>query len=49
MSDASRLAQLRLIRSPKVGPVTYRHLIQRFGSAEAAIIRSGSPGGCAIR
>ena len=38
MADAeSRLARLRLIRSANIGPVTYRHLIARFGSAEAAL------------
>ena len=31
------IARLRLIRTPSVGPVTYRQLIGRFGSAEAAI------------
>ncbi|HSX56932.1 MAG TPA: DNA-processing protein DprA [Sphingomonas sp.] len=33
----SDLARLRLIRSPRIGPVTYRQLIARFGSAEAAL------------
>lgn len=32
-----RLACLRLIRSENVGPVTFRELINRFGSAEAAL------------
>jgi DNA processing protein len=31
------VARLRLIRTPQVGPVTYRQLLQRFGSAQAAI------------
>lgn len=31
------LDRLRLIRTPGVGPVTYRHLLRRFGSARAAI------------
>lgn len=31
------LARLRLIRSPRIGPVTYRQLIARFGTAEAAL------------
>lgn len=30
-------ARLRLIRSPNIGPVSYRQLIARFGSAEAAL------------
>jgi DNA processing protein len=29
--------RIRLIRSPSIGPVTYRQLIARFGSAEAAL------------
>jgi DNA processing protein len=32
-----RLARLRLIRSAQIGPVTYRQLIARFGSAHAAL------------
>lgn len=30
-------ARLRLIRSANIGPVTYRHLIARFGTAERAL------------
>ena len=29
--------QLRLVRTPGIGPVTYRQLIARFGSSEAAL------------
>ena len=29
--------RLRLIRSPTIGPVSYRHLISRFGSASTAL------------
>ena len=29
--------RLRLVRSPGIGPVTYRQLIARFGSAVAAL------------
>jgi DNA processing protein len=29
--------RLRLIRSPSIGPVSYRHLMSRFGSAAAAL------------
>ena len=29
--------RLRLIRSPNIGPVTYRQLIERFGTARAAL------------
>lgn len=37
LSDRQRLAWLRLIRTENVGPATFRDLINRFGSAEAAI------------
>jgi DNA processing protein len=37
VADADTLARLRLIRTPKVGPVTYAQLIARFGTAEAAL------------
>ncbi|RYD91995.1 MAG: DNA-protecting protein DprA, partial [Sphingomonadales bacterium] len=36
MSDP-REARLRLLRSANIGPVTYRQLIARFGTAEAAL------------
>jgi len=32
-----RLARLRLIRTPTIGPVTYRQLLTRFGNADRAI------------
>jgi DNA processing protein len=32
-----RLARLRLIRTPQIGPVTYRQLLARFGIADRAI------------
>ena len=31
------LARIRLIRSASIGPVTYRQLVARFGSAQAAL------------
>ncbi|MGB3722890.1 MAG: DNA-processing protein DprA, partial [Pacificimonas sp.] len=34
---AERLARLRLCRTERVGPVTYRQLMARFGSAAAAL------------
>ncbi|MEG3181934.1 DNA-processing protein DprA [Sphingomonas sp. LT1P40] len=37
MADDADVARLRLIRSPRIGPVTYRQLMTRFGSAEAAL------------
>jgi DNA processing protein len=37
LSDRQRLSWLRLIRTPNVGPASFRDLINRFGSADAAI------------
>ncbi|MBE0692326.1 MAG: DNA-protecting protein DprA, partial [Aquamicrobium sp.] len=37
LSDRQRLNWLRLIRTENVGPVSFRTLINRFGSAEAAL------------
>ncbi len=37
MTDAERLARLRLIRTPHVGPVSWHQLMARFGSGEAAL------------
>ena len=37
LTDNERLDRLRLIRSENVGPVTFRALLRRFGSARAAI------------
>ena len=37
LSDRQRLSWLRLIRTENVGPVSFRALINRFGSAEAAL------------
>jgi DNA processing protein len=37
LTDAQRLAWLRLIRSENVGPATFRSLINHFGSAQAAL------------
>ncbi len=34
---AERLAAVRLIRSERIGPVSYRQLLQRYGTAEAAL------------
>lgn len=35
--DRDRLDKLRLIRSPRIGPVSYRQLLARFGSAGEAL------------
>lgn len=37
LTDAQRIAWLRLIRSDNVGPATFRDLINHFGSADAAL------------
>ena len=37
LDDAERLARVRLLRSPNVGPATFHHLLRRFGSATAAL------------
>lgn len=37
LTDRQRLSWLRLIRSENVGPVSFRTLINRYGSAEAAL------------
>lgn len=37
LSDRQRIHWLRLIRTENVGPATFRELINRFGSAEAAL------------
>src|SRR5258708_21070550 len=37
LSDAERRDWLRLTRSERVGPITFFHLLKRFGSAAAAL------------
>ena len=37
LGDAQRLDWLRLIRSENVGPVSFRHLVNHFGGARAAL------------
>ncbi len=37
LPEGERLARLRLIRSENVGPITFRQLLLRFGSAAAAL------------
>lgn len=37
MSEQERFHRLRLIRSPRIGPVTFRQLMARFGSAGEAL------------
>jgi DNA processing protein len=37
IGDAERLHRLRLIRSENIGPVTFRELIRRYRTAEAAL------------
>lgn len=37
LTQDEAFARIRLLRSPHVGPVTYLHLLQRFGNAIAAL------------
>jgi len=37
LPDAERVAWLRLIRTENVGPITFRALVHRYGSAQAAL------------
>lgn len=37
MDSTDQFDRLRLIRSANIGPVTYRQLIERFGSATKAL------------
>jgi DNA processing protein len=37
LTDAERFARLRLARTDQIGPVTFRQLLERFGSAERAL------------
>ena len=37
LSQKEAFARIRLLRSPNIGPVSYRHLLARFGSAGAAL------------
>ena len=37
LSDIEKRDRLRLIRSDNVGPITYRQLVKRFGSATEAL------------
>lgn len=37
LTDRQRFFWLKLIRTPNVGPVAFRELVNRFGSAEAAL------------
>ncbi|WP_029940952.1 DNA-processing protein DprA [Sphingomonas astaxanthinifaciens] len=37
MTEADLVARIRLIRTPSIGPISFRQLLARFGSAEAAL------------
>jgi DNA processing protein len=37
LSQSEAFARIRLLRSPHIGPISYRQLIARFGSAAAAL------------
>jgi DNA processing protein len=45
VSSAELLAKLRIIRSAGIGPVTYKKLLQRHGSAERAVAAWPTDGG----
>jgi len=54
LSEAERLARLRLARAERVGPVAFRQLLERFGSATRALealpdlVRKGGGHGYAL-
>lgn len=54
LDAAERFARLRLARTDRVGPVAFRQLLQRFGSAASALealpdmVRRGGDGGFAL-
>ena len=37
LSQEEAFARIRLLRSPNIGPISYRQLLRRFGTAEAAV------------
>lgn len=37
LSQQEAFARIRLLRSPNIGPISYRQLLRRFGSADAAL------------
>ena len=37
LSQEEAFARIRLLRSPNIGPVSYRQLLRRFGNAQAAL------------
>lgn len=37
LSQDEAFARIRLLRSPNIGPVSYGHLLRRFGTAQAAL------------
>ena len=37
LTQDEAFARIRLLRSPYIGPVTYLHLLARFGNAQAAL------------
>jgi DNA processing protein len=54
LSDAERFARLRLARADRVGPVSFRQLLERFGGADRALdalpglVRKGGSSGYAL-
>ena len=37
LSQAEAFARIRLLRSPRIGPVSFAQLLARYGSGEAAV------------
>ena len=37
LSQKEAFARIRLLRSPHIGPITYRQLLARFGTAEQSL------------
>ena len=37
LSQAEAFARIRLLRSPRIGPVTFAQLLARYGTGEAAV------------
>ena len=45
LSQKEAFARIRLLRSPHIGPITYRQLLARFGNAEASLAALPDLGG----
>jgi hypothetical protein len=43
LSQEEAFAGMRLLRSPNIGPVSYRQLLARFGNAAASLVAETYP------